>query len=64
MLPEDGIHPSRLSEPFVKTLVGEASHLSAYDVIDRVSLLTGRNANIVQALETTEREARLTQVSS
>ncbi|KAH0581238.1 hypothetical protein H2248_012353 [Termitomyces sp. 'cryptogamus'] len=32
MLPEDETHPSGLSEPFVKTLVGEASHLSAYDL--------------------------------
>ncbi|KAG6888339.1 hypothetical protein C0995_009086 [Termitomyces sp. Mi166 len=32
MLPEDEVHPSGLSEPFVKTLVGEASHLSAYDL--------------------------------
>ena len=33
MLPDDGIHPTGLSEPFVKTLIGEAAHLSAYDVI-------------------------------
>ncbi|KAG6808488.1 hypothetical protein H0H92_003982 [Tricholoma furcatifolium] len=32
MLPENETHPSDLSEPYVKTLVGEASHLSAYDL--------------------------------
>ncbi|KAG6864321.1 hypothetical protein C0991_010477 [Blastosporella zonata] len=32
MLPTTDPHPSTLGEPFVKTLVGEASHLSAYDL--------------------------------
>ncbi|KAF8069193.1 general amidase [Lyophyllum atratum] len=32
MLPSTDAHESTLSEPFVKTLVGEAAHLSAYDL--------------------------------
>ncbi|KAG5641538.1 hypothetical protein DXG03_004797 [Asterophora parasitica] len=32
MVPPNDAYPSQLSEPFVKTLVGEASHLSAYDL--------------------------------
>ncbi|KAG5638583.1 hypothetical protein H0H81_011803 [Sphagnurus paluster] len=32
MVPVTDAHESHLSEPFVKTLVGEASHLTAYDL--------------------------------
>ncbi|KAG6879472.1 hypothetical protein C0992_002358 [Termitomyces sp. T32_za158] len=62
MIPEDETHPTGLSEPFVKTLVGEASHLSAYDVIGPAFLMR-TYANVVKALATAEREARFAQVS-
>lgn len=32
MAPEEDAHESELSEPFVKSLVGEPEHRSAYDV--------------------------------